>query len=367
MVKVKVKMNTPSTDSLLKAKKRTLAANKRKYKGADVPADAPASGIVGDTSGMTATIVSKLTDMVASVNEISSQLNLTAGQNAPWASKAIDKYISASSNLRKQTADLNAYLESQAGQLSSLNDFDASKINGVYQELVDGFGDVSSSLTKESPKRQQALKKVFGVFVPELSSLSETLAGKVLSQLSSGQTSLGVLAPVVVDAKGVIKSISGRNPDVVVPPQATKKKRTISGLPAEADTTNPEQIPDVRPAWMGDAANFFQQGNKKGQERSAAEKAAYLRNQAKKGNAAGGDPEGLAGVAQLFGKGYHHPVFGTFASGGALMFGPRVSGMVGNKKDACGRSSGTRYYGTPCSVGGGMDVDVRPYMPTRFL
>jgi len=343
MVKVKVKMNTPSTDSLLKAKKRTLAANKRKYRGADVPADAPASGIVGDTSGMTATIVSKLTDMVASVNEISSQLNLTAGQNAPWASKAIDKYITASSNLRKQTADLNAYLESQAGQLSSLNDFDASKIDGIYQELVDGFGDVSSSLTKESPKRQQALKKVFGVFVPELSSLSETLTGKVLSQLSSGQTSLGVA------------------------PQATKKKRTISGLPAEADTTNPEQIPEVQPAWVGDTANFFQQGDKKGQERTPTEKATYLRNKAKKGNAAGGDPAGLAGVAQLFGRGYHHPVFGTFASGGALMFPPRFSGMVGNKKDACGRSSGTRYYGTPCSVGGGMDLEVRPYMPTRFL
>ena len=26
--------------------------------------------------------------------------------------------------------------------------------------------------------------------------------------------------------------------------------------------------------------------------------------------------------------------------------------MVGNKKDACGRSSGTRYYGTPCATGG---------------
>ena len=347
MVKVKVKMNTPSTDSLLKAKKRTLAANKRKYKGADVPADAPASGIVGDTSGMTATIVSKLTDMVASVNEISSQLNLTAGINAPWASKAIDKYISASSNLRKQTADLNAYLESQAGQLSSLNDFDASKIDGIYQELVDGFGDVSSSLTKESPKRQQALKKVFGVFVPELSSLSETLTGKVLSQLSSGQTSLGVLG--------------------VVAPQATKKKRTISALPAAADTTNPEQIPDVRPAWMGDTANFFQQGNKKGQERSAAEKAAYLRNQAKKGNAAGGDPAGLAGVAQLFGKGFRHRAFGTFASGGALMFEPYVRRMPGSGLDACGRHAGTRYYGSPCGVGGGVDLEVRPYMPTRFL
>ena len=362
MVKVKVKMNTPSTDSLLKAKKRTLAANKRKYKGVDALVDAPASGIVGDTSGMTATIVSKLTDMVASVNEISSQLNLTAGQNAPWASKAIDKYISASSNLRKQTADLNAYLESQAGQLSSLNDFDASKIDGVYQELIDGFGDVSSSLTKESPKRQQALKKVFGVFVPELSSLSETVAGKVLSQLSSGQTSLGVLAPAVVG-----KIFSGRNPDVVVAPQATKKKRTISGLPVAADTTNPEQIPDVRPAWMGDVANFFQQGNKKGQERSPAEKAAYLRKNAGKAPAAGGEPVGLAGSPWLFGRGYHHPVFGTFASGGALMFPPRFSGMVGNKKDACGRSSGTRYYGTPCSVGGGMDLEVRPYMPTRFL
>lgn len=327
MPKVKVKMNTPSTDNLLKAKKRVLAANKRKYRGVDDLVNPPASGIVADTSGITANIVSKLTDMVASVNELSSQLNLTAGQNAPWASKAIDKYISASSNLRKQTADLNAYLESQAGQLSSLNDFDASQINGVYQELVDGFGDVSASLTKESPKRQQALKKVFGVFVPELSALSETLTGKVLSQLAV----------------------------------TTGKKRTIIGLPVAADTTNPEQIPEAKPAWVGDAANFFQQGNKKGQERSPAEKAAYLRNQAKKAPAAGGDPEGLAGVAQLFGKGYHHPVFGTFASGGALMFEPRVSGMVGNKKDACGRSSGTRYYGTPC------DVDVGPYMPTRFL
>jgi hypothetical protein len=354
MVKVKVKMNTPSTDSLLKAKKRTLAANKRKYKGADALVDAPASGIVGDTSGMTATIVSKLTDMVASVNEISSQLNLTAGQNAPWASKAIDKYISASSNLRKQTADLNAYLESQAGQLSSLNDFDASKIDGVYQELVDGFGDVSSSLTKESPKRQQALKKVFGVFVPELSSLSETVAGKVLSQLSSGQTSLGVLAPAVVD-----KIFSGRNPDVVVAPQATKKRRTISGLPVAADTSNPEQ------AWVGDVANFFQQGNKRGQEKTPAEKATYLRRKAAVEQAALAPVP--AGVAQLFGRGYHHPVFGTFASGGALMFPPRFSGMVGNKKDACGRSSGTRYYGTPCSVGGGVDLGVHPYMPTRFL
>jgi hypothetical protein len=364
MPKVKVKMNTPSEDSLNKAKKRTAAKNKRKYKGVDVPADAPASGIVGDTSGMTATIVSKLTDMVASVNELSSQLNLTAGKNAPWASKAIDKYISASSSLRKQTADLNAYLESQAGQLSSLNDFDASKVSAAYQDLVDGFGEITASLTKESPGRQQALKKVFGVFVPQLTSLSETLTGKVLSQLSSGQTSLGVLAPAVVG-----KIFSGRNPDVVVAPQATKNKRTISGLPAAADTTNPEQIPDVKPAWVGDVANFFQQGIRKGQERSATEKAAYLRNKSpsKKATDAGGDPSGLDGVAQLFGKGFRHRAFGTFASGGALMFEPYVRRMPGSGLDACGRHAGTRYYGSPCGVGGGVDLGVQPYMPTRFL
>lgn len=318
----KLLMSTPSVNGLNKAKKRTAAANKRKYKGIGAVAPA-AANIVGDTSGLTDAIVSKLTDVRASVNEISSQLFLTGGQNAPWASKAIDRYISASSNLRKQVTDLNSFLESKSGELLNLNDADVSRINSVYQELTTAFGEVADVLSKETPKRQQALKKVFAVFVPDLAKLSEELIGKVLSQSSSGITATPI---------------------------------SITTLPKEAQP-NPEQIPEPpkgKPAWKGDPA-FFQTGAKAGTPKKPRKKAPP---------AAGGDPD-FTGMAEMMGSGFTHPIFGNFSA-------RPVSGMVGNKKDACGRSSGTRFYGTPCDsnlpmMGGGVKMDLRPYMPSRFL
>ena len=324
MPKVRVKMNTPAEDSLLKAKKRVASLNKRKYRGTDDAAMAAAAVAVGATSGMTDAIVSKLTDIRATVNEIASQLNLTAGQNAPWASKAIDRYISASSNLRKQVSDLNAYLDDNAGQLQNLNDADVAQIASVYQEVTMSFQEITENLSKENPKRQQALKKVFAVFVPDLARLTETLVGKVLSQSSSG---------------------------IKVPTISAKP------FPAEAQS-NPEQIPEDQPAWKGNKA-YYQSGARAGTLRPATPKK----------KAAGGDPD-LTGVAEMMeGKGFSHPVFRGFASGGALVFGPARRG-VGVGVDACGRHAGTRFYGAPCGVGGGEGVgllSLAPYMPTRFL
>lgn len=319
-----------------RAKKRVNRANRRKYAGQE---DMAVANDV-DTAAITNGLVSRLTDMVASVNEISSQLNLTAGQNAPWASKAIDKYISASSALKKQVVDANTFIETNMGAMLNLNEADLASITKADTELTDTFKEVTSAVGLLSPTRQAAIKKVFAVFVPDLVSLSQTLAGKVLSQSSSGIP---------------IPQIKAQPFSAATTPSA--RQEAEAGAPAAA-----------KPAWKGDNVNFFQKGKNAGKERSEAQKAALRKQISKSSGAAGGDPN-TSGVAEMFGQGMcggSHPLFGTFASGGALMFPPRFSGMVGNKKDDCGRSSGTRYYGTPC-VGGGVDLGSHPYMPTRFL
>lgn len=171
----RVKLNTPEVDSLNSAKRRVNRKNKIKYAGEEVSAPQ----VREDTQRIYSSILEKLNGVVASIGEINSQLVLTAGINAPWASKAIDRYISATSSSKKQIADLNAFLESNSASLTDLSEAQLSAISLLQRELEDTFRNVVVSVNKLSPKRSEAIKKVFSVFVDDLVRLNQLLQGSV--------------------------------------------------------------------------------------------------------------------------------------------------------------------------------------------
>ena len=217
----RVKLNTPEVDSLNAVKKRVARANKAKYMGAE----AAQPVVKEETQQVFNGINDRLNGIVASIGEINAQLNLTAGQNAPWASKAIDRYITATSAAKKQIADLNSYLEQNAGSLANLSEAQLSHIAGLQDELTTTFTDIVKSVNKLSPKKQQAIKKVFSVFVDDLVRLNQVLQGNIGFRETTAATTRGIpVAP--------FKTAAQPDPEQQVSePEKARKVRKDKGVP----------------------------------------------------------------------------------------------------------------------------------------
>ena len=217
----RVKLNTPEVDSLNAVKKRVARANKAKYMGAE----AAQPVVKEETQQIFNGINDRLNGIVASIGEINAQLNLTAGQNAPWASKAIDRYISATSAAKKQIADLNSYLEQNAGALANLSEAQLTHIAGLQDELTATFTEIVKAVNKLSPKKQQAIKKVFSVFVDDLVRLNQVLQGNIGFRETTAATTRGI--PVQPFKEGA-------QPDPeqqVSEPEKARKVRKDKGVP----------------------------------------------------------------------------------------------------------------------------------------
>ena len=169
----RVKLNT--TDGMIAIKKRVIRANKKKYAGTDKMMPLEMERITGIYTG----VYERLTASIAAIGEINAQLNLTAGINAPWASKAIDRYISATSTAKKTIAELNTYLEQHIVELGSLNDAQVTQLSASQQELTTTFKEIVENVSKLSASRQDAIKKVFKVFVNDLVKLNELLQANI--------------------------------------------------------------------------------------------------------------------------------------------------------------------------------------------
>ena len=212
----RVKLNTPS-DDLNAIKKRINKKNKAKYAG--VEADMPA--VRAETQNIYNSAFSKLNDIVASVGEINAQLVLTAGKQSttPWASKAIDRYITATSKVKTQTADLNAFLEQHVAELSNFSEAQLSAISKLNQELTATFTEIASNINKLSGKKQVAIKRVFGVFVEDLMKLNQVLQGTLGVRDGSLPTKIAALDAAV-----------GSDPNQEEePPATTRKTRADKG------------------------------------------------------------------------------------------------------------------------------------------
>ena len=215
----RVKLNTPEVDSLNAVKKRVNKKNKAKYSGQE--ASAPV--VLVETQQIYNGVSERLTSIVASIGEINAQLNLTSGINAPWASKAIDRYISATSASKKQISDLNSYLEQKSAELSNFSEAQLSAIATLQNELTTSFTEIIKSVNKLTPSRQQAIKKVFGVFVDDLVKLNQILQGTVGYKQSTSSTTRGI---PVQPFKSTAQSDPEQEIDI---PEKTRKTRSDKG------------------------------------------------------------------------------------------------------------------------------------------
>ena len=216
----RVKLNTPS-DDLNAIKKRINRKNKEKYVGAE----AGQPQVREETQQVYNGIADRLLGIVASIGEINAQLSLTAGNNAPWASKAIDRYITATSASKKQIADLNSYLEQNAGSLTNLSEPQLQSISKLQEELTNTFTEIVKSVNKLSPKRQEAIKRVFTVFVDDLVRLNQTLTGNISTP-----------------TKQVFSKENGKS-----------TARTIQGIPVQPFKKSVGDLPDPEQAEESDA------------------------------------------------------------------------------------------------------------------
>jgi hypothetical protein len=229
-------MNTPSTDSLNAVKKRVNSKNRAKYAGLESAAPV----VREETTSIYNSIADKMNGIVASIGEINAQLNLTAGINAAWASKAIDRYITATSSAKKQIADLNSYLEQNAGALSNLSEAQLNSITALQEELTNTFTDIVKSVNKLSPKKQQAIKKVFSVFVDDLVKLTQVLQG-TLGYKASAASATAQGLPV-----HPFRQASQADPEQQVSePEKTRKPRKDKGVPRKKGAAGDEP---ARPA-----------------------------------------------------------------------------------------------------------------------
>lgn len=216
----RVKLNTPSTDSLNTAKKRIIANNKKKYQGQE--ASAPI--VREEVAPVYQHMADALNAIIASIGEINAQLMLTAGVNAPWASKAIDRYISATSASKKQIADLNAYIEANVSMVSNFSEAQLTRLTELSEELTNTFIDIIESVNKLSPKRQSAIKKVFSVFVGDLQKLNQLIDGTFGYKMKMVDPTKSTPKPLPSLDKGVLPHPEQEPPDET-PVKATKARK----------------------------------------------------------------------------------------------------------------------------------------------
>lgn len=235
----RVKLNVVDKE-MIAIKKRVVRANKRKYAGTDKPLPLETERI----TGMYNTIYEKLNAVIASIGEINAQLNLTAGINAAWASKAIDRYISATSSAKKMIADLNNYLEQHIAELGSLNDAQVTQLSASQQELTDTFKDIVANVNKLTPKQQIAIKKVFRVFVDDLVKLNELLQGNIGFKRTTTPLPVEALAPVVLPHP---------EQQVESSPEKARKKRSDAGTKRPKKPTPAPTLSLQQPAASGDS------------------------------------------------------------------------------------------------------------------
>jgi hypothetical protein len=319
----RVKLNTPS-DDLNAIKKRINKKNRAKYVG--VEAGQPQ--VREETQQVYNGIAERLNGVVASLGEINAQLSLTAGVNAAWASKAIDRYITATSASKKQIADLNSYLEQNAGALSNLSEAQLVSITKLQAEMTATFKEIIASIGKFKPTRQLAIKKVFSVFVDDLVRLNQMLTGNITppdKQTFSSENG---------------KSTTGKIQSIPIHP--FKKAQDALPHPEEAVDSDPPKPRKVR----------SDKGVKKGSKKKVVERKVIeyttpeqrraVRRQILEDTTSGSD-------ADTEGSGYA----GDRMIGGFLM----RRHMPISFPSAC-----KREYG-----GGSIYLDTANYMPTRFL
>lgn len=161
-----------STLSLNDAKRRMTKNMKVKYRGAD--AEKPQVRIAASEAYNG--LVGKLSSVISALNEINAQLELSGKSNAAWASKAVDRYISATSSTKERIAGLNEYLDRHKAALSNMSPIERDEINGMSAHLQKIFLNIIGILKTMTPSKQRAIKGVFSAFVNDLMRMDQHLS-----------------------------------------------------------------------------------------------------------------------------------------------------------------------------------------------
>ena len=161
-----------SNITLNNAKMRMTKNMKKKYRGADD--NAPAAK--RDAREAYAALETKMNALIISLKEIETQLLLTSGSNAPWASRAVDRYISATSSTKEKVNSINAFIESEKHSLSNMSEVERSHIRKLKELISKVFFSIINEYKKMGDSKRTAVKKVFDFFIDDLVSMDNHLA-----------------------------------------------------------------------------------------------------------------------------------------------------------------------------------------------
>ena len=161
-----------SNITLNNAKMRMTKNMKKKYRGADD--NAPAAK--RDAREAYAALETKMNALIISLKEIETQLLLTSGSNAPWASRAVDRYISATSSTKEKVNSINAFIESEKHSLSNMSEVERSHIRKLKEHISKVFFSIIEEYKKMGDAKRTAVKKVFDFFIDDLVNMDNHLA-----------------------------------------------------------------------------------------------------------------------------------------------------------------------------------------------
>ena len=215
----RVKKLSEDADSLVAIKKRVNSRNKRKYA---VPTGDPLVAKADASLPLYNGLLSRLQNVVASVGEIRGALELTneyfnQARNPQWARSAIDRFLAVNANVKKSVADLNSFLEQNIRSLNIFSDGQVSSIRKLNDELTDTFRAIIAGVNVLPAKRRDSLRKLFSVFVDDLTRLSQMM-GSLLGnykQLPSEAPFIEAIVPTRPTGQG--RSKKAPAPPVAVP------------------------------------------------------------------------------------------------------------------------------------------------------
>ena len=228
-----LKSQSAELNDTLAPKKRVIKNLKRTFKGSEQSVSQ-----ANDVSSIFTEVYTKMVGIIASMTEISNQLTLSAHTPSGTASRAVDRYVGATSAVLQQVKLLLLYLDRNVPSMNIFATNQIEALNGLNSQLVGLYQTIDESSKALQLASQNAFRRVLGVFGQDLMILQQRLEG-----LQAPQRGRTTFQPFKEPAVKPPKEVAAERRAAI----KAAKEAEVEGTSADAAGAEPKPKPRGRP------------------------------------------------------------------------------------------------------------------------
>jgi hypothetical protein len=191
-----------------------------------------------DVSAIFTEVYTKMVGIIASMTEIANQLTLSAHTPSGTASRAVDRYVGATSAVLQQVKLLLLYLDRNVPSMNIFATNQIEALNGLNSQLVGLYQTIDESSKALQLASQNAFRRVLGVFGQDLMILQQRLEG-----LQAPQRGRTTFQPFKEPAVKPPKEVAAERRAAI----KAAKEAEVEGTSADAAGAEPKPKPRGRP------------------------------------------------------------------------------------------------------------------------